>query len=45
MIIIGERINSSRKAVKKALDEKDDSFICNEAKAQIEAGAQFLDLN
>ncbi len=45
MIIIGEGINSSRKAVKKALDEKDALVICNEARAQIEAGAQFLDLN
>lgn len=45
MIIIGERINASRPAVKKALDAKDETFIKNEAKAQGAAGAHFIDVN
>ncbi|MDB4349354.1 dihydropteroate synthase [Omnitrophica bacterium] len=45
MIIIGERINTSRAAVKRALEEKNSQFIQREAKAQIEHGAQYLDVN
>ncbi len=45
MIIIGERINASRASVKEALEKKDKAFIQREAKAQVEAGCQFLDVN
>lgn len=45
MIIIGERINSSRKSISQALTSHDAEFIQNEAKAQIEAGARYLDVN
>lgn len=45
MIIIAERINATRKNIKKALEKKDEGFILNEAKNQISAGCDFLDLN
>ena len=45
MIIIGERINSTRKAIKKAIAEKDSSFLTEEARLQLEAGADFIDVN
>lgn len=45
MIIIGERLNSSRQAVHHAFKTKDEKFLIQEAKRQVEAGAQFLDLN
>lgn len=45
MLIIAERINSSRKAIAKAIEEKDATFIRNEAKNQAAAGAAFIDVN
>ena len=45
MIIIGERINTSRESVSKAVREKDAPFIAKEAKMQADAGATFIDLN
>lgn len=45
MIIVGERLNSSRPPVFKALDEKNERFIIEEAKRQEEAGASYIDLN
>jgi 5-methyltetrahydrofolate--homocysteine methyltransferase len=45
MIIIGERINSTRKSIKKAIDEKDSSFLLEEARLQLEAKADFIDIN
>ncbi len=45
MIIIAERINATRKNIKKALEKKDRDFILNEAKNQIMAGSDFIDLN
>ncbi|MBW6464195.1 MAG: methyltetrahydrofolate cobalamin methyltransferase [Firmicutes bacterium] len=45
MIIIGELINSTRKAIKKAIDEKDVNYIHELAKKQEEAGADFIDVN
>jgi len=45
MLIIGERINTSRPAVKKAVEERDGEFILNEASRQIEQGASMLDVN
>lgn len=43
--IIGELINSTRKQVKEALVKKDEAVIRSLARAQIEAGADALDLN
>jgi cobalamin-dependent methionine synthase I len=45
MIIIGERLNSSRPPVFKALEEKDEKFLIKEAKRQEKAGASYIDLN
>lgn len=45
MLIIGERINSTRKSIERAISEKDQNFIRNEARIQTEAGADFIDVN
>lgn len=45
MLIIGERINSSRKIIALAIQEKDESVLCMEAENQVNAGANFLDIN
>lgn len=45
MIIVGERLNSSRKSVLQALERKDTKFLLSEALSQEEAGAHFIDLN
>jgi len=45
MLIIAERINSSRKSIAEAMKSKDGGFIQNEAIAQTEAGADYIDVN
>lgn len=45
MIVIGEKINSSSKSIKAALDKNDISFIQELAKNQQEAGAAYIDIN
>lgn len=45
MIIIGELINGTRKAVKQAIADKDADFITDLARKQAEAGAAFIDCN
>jgi cobalamin-dependent methionine synthase I len=45
MIIIGERLNSSRRAVLEALRSKDEAYLVREARAQRDAGAAYIDLN
>jgi len=45
MIIIGEKINGTRKAVAQAIRERDSDFIRKLAKGQAEAGSAFLDVN
>ncbi len=45
MIIIGELINSTRKAIKRAIDEQDVAFIQDLAVKQEEAGADYIDVN
>lgn len=45
MLIVAERINSSRKSIGEAVKAKDDDFIRNEAKSQTEAGARYIDVN
>ena len=45
MIIIGERINSSRKTIAEAIGAQDADFIKNEVKIQDDAGAHYIDVN
>ena len=45
MLIVAERINSSRKSIGEAVKDKDADFIRNEAKSQTEAGARYIDVN
>ena len=45
MKIIGERINSTRLQIKKALDENDINFLLKEAKRQVASGADYIDVN
>ena len=45
MIIIGERINSTRKSISAALVARDADHILNEARRQWDAGAAYLDVN
>lgn len=45
MLIIGERINSTRKRIGEATLKRDADFIREEARKQLDAGAQMLDVN
>jgi 5-methyltetrahydrofolate corrinoid/iron sulfur protein methyltransferase len=45
MIIIGELINASRKAIKAAIEAQDAAAIQKVAKDQAEAGADYIDVN
>jgi 5-methyltetrahydrofolate--homocysteine methyltransferase len=45
MLIIGERINSTRKRIGEAVQKGDADFIHEEARKQLEAGAHMLDVN
>lgn len=45
MIIIGERINSTRAHIQEAMKVRNTAFILKEAKKQLEAGANFIDIN
>ena len=45
MIIIGELINASRKAIGAAIENKDADAIKKVAKDQFEAGANYIDVN
>lgn len=45
MIIIGERINSSRKVIAEAVRKRDAALLVKEAKEQEAAGADMIDLN
>lgn len=45
MIVIGEKINGTRKKVGAAIAEKDSDFIQKLAMAQVDAGADYLDVN
>lgn len=42
MLIVGELINSSRKAIKEAVEAKDAAYIQQIAKEQAEAGADYI---
>ncbi len=45
MLIIGEKINSTRKRIKEAIAARDAEYLQNLAIAQTEAGADYLDVN
>jgi 5-methyltetrahydrofolate--homocysteine methyltransferase len=45
MLIVAERINASRKAIRAALEVKDAAAIQQEARAQDQAGAHYIDVN
>jgi cobalamin-dependent methionine synthase I len=45
MLIVGERINTSRKPIAEATERRDAAFILQEARQQVEAGAHVLDVN
>lgn len=45
MIIIGERLNSSRRVIHEALQNRDAEFLCGQAVAQEKANATYIDLN
>jgi cobalamin-dependent methionine synthase I len=45
MVIIAERINSSRKSIAEAIRSRDKTFLQNEATIQEEAGADYIDVN
>jgi len=45
MKIIGEKINGTRKSVARAITERDTRFIISLAQSQVDAGADYLDIN
>lgn len=45
MLIIGELINASRKKIKEAIEAGDSGYIEEVAKAQVAAGANYIDVN
>ena len=45
MIIVGEKINTSRKSIEEAVRKRDAAFIAKVAREQAEAGANYIDVN
>ena len=45
MLIIGELINTSRRPVREAVERRDADYIADLARRQVEAGADYLDVN
>jgi len=45
MIIIGERLNTSRKGLEEAVESRNEEFLASIAKSQVENGAHYLDVN
>lgn len=45
MLIIGERINTSRKGLHEAVEKKDEEFLKEIARKQVENGADYLEVN
>ena len=45
LTIVGELINTSRPAVKEAVNNKDEAFIRDLARKQADAGATYIDVN
>lgn len=45
MIIVGEKINTSRRSIAEAVENRDVSYIAGVAREQAEAGAHYIDVN
>jgi len=45
MLIVGERINTSRKAVNEAVEKRDAAYIIADVQKQVQAGADYIDVN
>jgi 5-methyltetrahydrofolate--homocysteine methyltransferase len=45
MLIVGERINTSRKAVNEAVEKRDAAYITDDVQKQAKAGANYIDVN
>lgn len=45
MLIVGEKINTSRKDIAKAVETSDAAYIAKIAREQVDAGARFIDVN
>ncbi len=45
MIVVGEKINTSRKSIAEAVEKRDVDFIVKVAQAQVDAGATYIDVN
>jgi len=45
MLIVGERINTSRKAVNEAVEKRDSAYIAEDIRKQAKAGAHYIDIN
>ena len=45
VIIVGEKINTSRKSIEEAVEKRDSAFISKVAREQAEAGADYIDVN
>jgi len=45
VIIVGEKINTSRKSIEEAVEKRDAAFISKVAREQAEAGANYIDVN
>jgi len=45
VLVVGERINTSRKRIHRAVRQRDAAFIQKEAKRQVAAGACYVDVN
>jgi cobalamin-dependent methionine synthase I len=45
MLIVGEKINTSRKRIAEAVEKRDASFIGKVAQSQAQAGAHYIDVN
>jgi 5-methyltetrahydrofolate--homocysteine methyltransferase len=45
MLVVGERVNTSRKKIDEAVEKRDADFIEADVKAQVDGGAQIIDVN
>jgi len=45
MIIVGEKINTSRRSIEEAVERRDTAFIASIAREQARAGAHYIDVN
>lgn len=45
MIIVGEKLNTSRQPVAEAVERRDAEYLAAQARAQVEAGADYVDVN